>query len=195
MMCNEKEIDESVTYRVVPGVPGRLVGDDGSYWRLKPIKPSSRGYSYIKVCDRKVRIYSTLQEMILTAFVGPRPEGKECCHNDGNPRNNRLSNLRWDTHQANIADKKIHGTELVGSKSNPAKLTESQIPEIRRLLKLGLSCGEIGKMFGVCKGTISVIGLGYTWIHVPDVVEPQDETGADSYDAGATDELPPDRGS
>jgi hypothetical protein len=32
----------------------------------------------------------------------------ETCHNNGNPADNRLENLRWDTHVANEADKRLH---------------------------------------------------------------------------------------
>lgn len=47
--------------------------------------------------------------LVMTAFVGPRPEGMECCHNNGNPADNRLGNLRWDTHSANAMDMVRHG--------------------------------------------------------------------------------------
>ena len=53
----------------------------------------------------------TVHRMVLEAFVGPQPAGHEGCHNDGNPRNNSLANLRWDDHSANIRDKQIHGTD------------------------------------------------------------------------------------
>lgn len=48
--------------------------------------------------------------LVLTAFVGPRPPGYVGCHNDGDPTNNRLSNLRWDTQSANVRDAVRHGT-------------------------------------------------------------------------------------
>lgn len=47
---------------------------------------------------------------MLTAFVGPRPDGMVTCHNDGNPANNNLSNLRWDTQSNNQLDAVKHGT-------------------------------------------------------------------------------------
>lgn len=42
--------------------------------------------------------------LIAETFLGPCPEGMECCHNDDNRANNRLDNLRWDTHQNNVKD-------------------------------------------------------------------------------------------
>lgn len=46
----------------------------------------------------------TVHPIVLEAFIGPRPPGMECCHNDGDPANNTLSNLRWDTKKANEFD-------------------------------------------------------------------------------------------
>jgi hypothetical protein len=50
-----------------------------------------------------------LHRLVLLAFVGPAPEGHECCHSDGDPMNNHLSNLRWDTDKANSQDTLRHG--------------------------------------------------------------------------------------
>lgn len=50
-----------------------------------------------------------VHRIVLEAFVGPCPEGMEGCHNDGNPGNNRVGNLRWDTRSANHFDKMRHG--------------------------------------------------------------------------------------
>jgi len=51
-----------------------------------------------------------VHHLVLEAFVGGRPENMEGCHNNGNPIDNRITNLRWDTHAANIADAVQHGT-------------------------------------------------------------------------------------
>lgn len=51
-----------------------------------------------------------VHHLALEAFVGPRPDGTEACHGDGDAGNNALTNLRWDTHGANELDKIRHGT-------------------------------------------------------------------------------------
>jgi hypothetical protein len=43
--------------------------------------------------------------LVLTMFVGPAPEGLECCHGPGGRHDNCLDNLRWDTRQANADDR------------------------------------------------------------------------------------------
>jgi flavin-dependent thymidylate synthase len=42
---------------------------------------------------------------MLESFVGQAPDGTQACHNDGNPLNNTLENLRWDTAQGNADDR------------------------------------------------------------------------------------------
>jgi hypothetical protein len=62
-----------------------------------------------------------IHQLVLTSFVGPCPEGMECCHWDGDPTNNRLDNLRWDTRKNNHADKRRHGTLLTGERATMSR--------------------------------------------------------------------------
>ena len=55
--------------------------------------------------------------LVLEAFVGLRPDGFQACHNDGNPANNHVSNLRWDTRAENTRDMVRHGTHPQASKT------------------------------------------------------------------------------
>lgn len=52
-----------------------------------------------------------VHKLVLEAFVGPRPEGMEACHDNGIKHDNRATNLRWDTHRANMEDQFRHGTK------------------------------------------------------------------------------------
>lgn len=56
------------------------------------------------------RQYCKVHVLVLTAFVGRRPTGLLGCHNDGDPANNHVSNLRWDTPSSNSCDTLVHGT-------------------------------------------------------------------------------------
>lgn len=48
--------------------------------------------------------FRRIHHLVLLAFVGPCPDGLEALHNDDNKSNNRLDNLRYDTHLANMQD-------------------------------------------------------------------------------------------
>jgi hypothetical protein len=55
-------------------------------------------------------IFTTAHVLVATAFIGPRPEGMEVCHNDGDPGHNALANLRYGTRSENARDMLLHGT-------------------------------------------------------------------------------------
>ena len=105
--------------------------------------------------------------LVARAFLGEPLPGYECCHNDGNPENNHLNNLRWDTRKNNIADAKKHGTHNKGSVNGQAKLTEEDVIQIRRLRQQGALLSELASDFGVKQMAISSIVNRKTWKHVP----------------------------
>lgn len=50
-----------------------------------------------------------VHQLVLEAFIGPRPAGMEVCHWDDDSTNNRLDNLRYDTSLANKRDMARNG--------------------------------------------------------------------------------------
>ncbi len=75
-----------------------------------------------------------VHRLVLEAFVGPCPEGKECRHFPDRTRtNNRLENLSWGSHRRNCKDKRIHGTSAAGVKNNKTKITEKVVFLVRKL--------------------------------------------------------------
>ena len=55
------------------------------------------GYKLVNLSRDGEQRSFTIHELVLEAFVGPRPLGLEACHGLGGPGDNRLANLRWDT--------------------------------------------------------------------------------------------------
>jgi hypothetical protein len=101
--------------------------------------------------------------IVLRAFCGEPISGHECCHNDGDPTNNHLSNLRWDTASANQKDRVKHGTSNRGEQCGTAKLTEAQARAIiadRRLHRI------IAEEYGVQQSMVSRIKSGKRWGHL-----------------------------
>lgn len=56
--------------------------------------------------------------LVAAAFIGPRPSGLDVCHNNGDPADNRVSNLRYDSRSANIKDAVLHGTHNMSRKTH-----------------------------------------------------------------------------
>jgi hypothetical protein len=102
----------------------------------------------------------------MEAFVGPCPEGMVCCHNDGDPSNNRLENLRFDTHKANCDDKLRHGTLCRGEEARHARLKELEVLEIRRLRASGYPATLLAEKFGVSVRNVRTIVQGQSWRHL-----------------------------
>lgn len=100
---------------------------------------------------------------VLEAFVGPRPKGMEACHNNGDPCDNKATNLRWDTTRNNQLDRIKHGTSNRGEQCAAAKLTEAQVRAIRADTRLQR---EIAAEYGVRENTISRIKSGKRWAHI-----------------------------
>lgn len=171
------------TWKQIVGFEGYEVSDLGNVrsWRSKNgrgfakvpslLKPSNiSGKPYLRVSlykDGRPQIFR-LHRLVLEAFVGPCPEGMEGCHNDGNPENNVLGNLRWGTPVENMQDQYEHCTRVFGERVTIAVLTSEQVEEIKRRLEDGKhGIGrQLAKEYGVRDGVISAIKNGKTWRHI-----------------------------
>ena len=171
-------------WKTIPGFPDYSASDHGRIRRdtggnstragrmLKPVSSGSspkdghiRGWQVgLRRDGRTIR--RGVHRLVLETFVGQCPEGMEGCHNDGEPANNRLDNLRWDTHAGNCADTVRHGRSNRGDRSPTAKLTEADARLIRTAFKWfgpKLSRATFARSLGVSTATISNIKLGKTW--------------------------------
>lgn len=57
-----------------------------------------------------------VHRLVLSAFVGPCPDGMQGCHNNADRSDARLVNLRWDTPRENSADMIRHGNSPMATK-------------------------------------------------------------------------------
>lgn len=161
------------------GHQGYGVGTDGSVWtrweqyslggrsgtsvrlglvwkRLVASRERKSGYLSANLKGTRVRIH----RLVLLAFVGPCPTGMLACHCDGDPANNSVENLRWDTPKGNADDADRHGTRARGQRIGGVRLTPSEVKAIRRecipgdqnhgisaiARRLGMSVGGVRKV-------------------------------------------------
>ena len=112
-------------WRGIVGNDKYKVSDDGQvmgpHGHILSPKVDKYGYEQVVVFLDGGRKMRTVHSLMMESFVGPRPDGYDICHNDGNSRNNTLSNLRYDTHANNISDMKIHGTNHNANKTHCPK--------------------------------------------------------------------------
>lgn len=116
--------------------------------------------------DRKVH------QLVLAAFVGPRPKGHEVNHRDGGKANNVLLNLEYVTHRDNID----HARRILkrsfrpplkrGSEAPLAKLDEGRVRRLRKKAAAGVSTSQLATEFGISTGNVRKIVRRNTWKHV-----------------------------
>lgn len=106
-------------WRPYPNDPRYQVSDHGRVRGIKgqPLKPIPTKQGYLQVSFAGLGT-ALIHRVVLETFVGPCPEGMECCHWDDVRTNNRLSNLRWGTSGDNNLDMVRNGTH-----HNTAKAT------------------------------------------------------------------------
>ena len=136
---------------------------------IKIQKLNRLGYSTLHLCINSVNKIFSVHRLVAKAFI-PNPENKpQVNHIDSIRDNNHVDNLEWCTHIENIrhswANNKNRKT-VKGENNNMAKLTESQVIEIRKQLSNGIFCSQIGKSYGVTKAAIQAIKSGKTWKHI-----------------------------
>lgn len=105
-----------------------------------------------------------LHSLICEAFHGPRENGKQCGHKDGNRLNNSASNLYWVTPKENCADKDKHGTSGHGEKNPMAVLTVEKVMQMRNDRKeSGASYAALGRKYNVSTMTAYRAVVGQSW--------------------------------
>jgi hypothetical protein len=124
---------------------------------------SASGHFKVRLCRGGRHHWFGVHCLVLAAFIGPRPEGMQGAHNNGDPSDNRPENLRWDTAKGNAADRKSHGTEMCGENNPRSKLTERQVSEIFRMHRSGVMGKDIAAVMLCTPANISSILKGKHW--------------------------------
>ena len=152
-------------WKAIPGYEGRYeVSDQGRVRsfvknKLGVIRKQTRsvyGHMYVSL-GRGVNV--TVHSLVLRAFLSERPLGYECCHNDGNPANNFLGNLRWDTHRENIRD-------IFRQAANKSqKLTPTQVLHIKQSFDQE-GAAKLAQQYGVTLKAITDVKKGRTYAYI-----------------------------
>lgn len=145
--------------------------------RWRKMTPSADGRGYMRVMarddsnsERTLKVHTA----VLLAFVGPPPTPRhECRHLDRDKSNNSLQNLCWGLPVRNADDRIRHGTQVRGSLSPMAKLTEADILAIRAMWETGrFSQQELADAYAVTKATVGRICRHESWVHVAALQRP-----------------------
>lgn len=127
--------------------------------------PHHGGYLLMNLYRDGKRKSVTLHRLVWETFNGVGKSGLHICHLDGNPKNNRLSNLAQVDAKTNHTHKKIHGTYKFGESHPISKLSEKNVLKIRAA-KGRVKQKVLAKKYGVTYSNISAIQLRKSWRHV-----------------------------
>ncbi len=126
---------------------------------LRQAKPKKARYWYACLSKGNHARPREVHRFVIETFRGPCPKGMECCHNDGNPANNRLDNLRWDTRKNNHADKAKHGTLAKGENCPATRYSDEFVAAVREVYDTGqYTQREISAMFGCSQSHVQQLG-------------------------------------
>lgn len=174
----------SETWRPIPGTDGLYSASSGGRVRSEPLagakgrrrgrvltpRVDRKGYLVFRVClQAGVQWTTRVHQVIAAAFIGPRLDGMQVNHKDGDKKNNRPENLEYVTCGENIRhcwNNGLHGVaHCQGEANNKAKLTADDVRAIRAIHP-AKSLMELSQMFGVTKQAVWHIVHRKTWAHV-----------------------------
>ena len=134
-------------WRPVLGYEGEYevssTGQVRSFKRKDPriLRPATNlhGYQFVVLCNSNGKKMRTTHSLVLEAFVGPRPDGHECLHQNDVKSDNRLENLRWGSRSENSHDAIRNGRHAQSVKTH-CKNGHEFTPENTRLHSTGRYC-------------------------------------------------------
>jgi hypothetical protein len=175
-------LDESLTeqWRPVIGFGGYEVSDLGRIRRhCRSAKHRGRiiyrkwcfntsGYVHVGLGRDGKTITRPVHHLVAEAFLGSRPPGKQINHKNGEKGDPRLSNLEYVTPSGNTQH--AYDTGLIkhprGQDWYSAKLTDSDVREIREFASLGVPQKDIAARYRISRSVACEIINRKAWTHV-----------------------------
>lgn len=127
-----------------------------------------RRYLKVSLRSRGRTLNCLVHRLVALAFLSDQPSPvHEIAHNDGQPTNNAVGNLRWVTNAENLEDKVKHGRLMQGERQYKAKLSDDAVLFIRSSVAGGTATQRaLALRFGVHFGTINDVVKRRTWAHI-----------------------------
>lgn len=81
-------------------------------------RPDKKGYHRAALTKNGKARERKVHQLVLEAFVGPRPKGTQACHWDDDRTNNSVENLRWGTPSENLYDRVRNNRHFFANKTH-----------------------------------------------------------------------------
>lgn len=134
-------------------------GDQRGYASVELFNPS------LSTPKKSKRI--TVHKLVSERFIGPRPEGRDVNHRNGNKRDNRSENLEYLTKSQNSKWNFVIGLQSnQGINHSQAKLDEGKVLDIRRRAAAGELAKDIHTEYGVTESCVQQVIQRVRWTHI-----------------------------
>ena len=117
----------------------------------------TRAYAMVQLSRHNEALPWYVHDLVLLAFVGPKPAGTEVCHGPCGQQDNSLWNLYYGTPSRNQCDRRRDGT----GNNKPVRRSDGREYD---------SIGEAARDVGVAQSNLSMVlnlhrkhSAGYTW--------------------------------
>jgi hypothetical protein len=137
-------------------------------YNAKLLKPRLSFDGYLRVALTKNRIVKnySVHKLVALSFIPNIGNKPELNHKDAIKLNNKSNNIEWCTHSENMDHAVKNGLMCsnVGDKNPNAKLTQSQVNEIKQKYLTGkFTQRELAKEYNICKSSIGNITIHKSW--------------------------------
>lgn len=150
----------SEEWRVCPSFPTMMASSAGSIRHIASERPrklhrATNGYLMVNFWHEGRVVLRTAHTLVADAFHGPRQEGSQIRHLDGDRMNNRPENLAYGTAVENAADRDAHQNTKRGEANGNAKLPDLAARVIRAsyAAKVGTQY-ELADLFGISQAQV-----------------------------------------
>lgn len=150
-------------YRLSTNESGEVMSHNGT---IRKVRRDREGYARINFWHGGALLTRKVATIVAECWLGEQPfPGAEVCHGKAGQFCDKPNNLRWGTHQENLADRKTDG------RLRPHKrLSQTEIRAIRDLLAVGVPKIAIARQFATSPSNVRDIAR-----------RPQDVVAANGY--------------
>ena len=145
---------------------GRVMSRKRGGVRILKASADGCGYRQVCICDGCSFRKRLVHLLVADAFLPPKPTpAHQINHKNGIPSDNRADNLEWMTPSENA----LHSVHVLGhpkargAASGRAKLTETQVHEIRARRAAGELLTAIAADYGISYKNVQHIAVRRSW--------------------------------
>lgn len=164
-------------WRVIPHYPNYAVSTLGRIRRAtdgihthagRLMKPTlKKGYPSVHFRFNGKAVVRIVHRLMAITFLGEPPaSNSQTNHKNGNPTDNRLSNLEWMTPAENTQ----HCVQVLGKNrgelQGSAKLTDASVLAIYHALLRGVPVRELAAQYSIASGHVRQIQKKRAWKHI-----------------------------